>query len=194
MFGMETMTLSAEGNRRCPPPLPSYDARGPAPSTVTMRAMVDDPISVVTELPSAPRGSSLRELEDEKLDCSPRQAVVENPGLAPVFSDLERISGFLGAALVDVGRDDVSTRESGFVDIKLAASSSAEVLAQEMKLLEQLDLGGSLEEIVVVVGTWLCILRPLDPQRFLYVIVDKDAGNLAKTRRSVVRAAAKLSV
>ncbi len=102
------------------------------------------------------------------------------------------VPGILGAALVDQTRG-LSIRAVGStVDMQLAATGGAELLALQMGLLAKLGLEGSLEDILTVTDLWFWVIRPLDSQRFLYVIVDRVTGNLALARRLVSSAAAEL--
>lgn len=114
-------------------------------------------------------------------------------GIRECLARLESLAGFLGAALVDPERGASVRALGSTVDMQLAVSGNAELLSLKMQLLERLDLGGTLEDILITIESWFCIIRPLDGRRFLYVVVDRDAGNLALARRSVSAAAADLT-
>ncbi|MBV1860647.1 MAG: hypothetical protein KUG77_19695 [Nannocystaceae bacterium] len=106
----------------------------------------------------------------------------------------DEVSGLLGAAVVDQARGTSMYRIGSTLDIEVASSGGAELLVLKKDLLERLNLGGSLEEILTITNGWFCILHPVDRQRFLYVIVDRKIGNLAMARRFVSSASAELSV
>ncbi|MBV1862423.1 MAG: hypothetical protein KUG77_28640 [Nannocystaceae bacterium] len=108
---------------------------------------------------------------------------------AKCLASLEvNITGFLGAALVSRGNDTTMRASKNALDMTQAASGTAELLQAKMSLLEKLDLGGTLQDIVVTLDHWFCIIRPLDEDRFLYMIVDRSQGNLSLARRAVLSA------
>ncbi|MGH1343366.1 MAG: hypothetical protein ACRBN8_17540 [Nannocystales bacterium] len=107
------------------------------------------------------------------------------------LSSIERgVAGFLAAALVDQA-NGTTLRALGSPDnTRLAVSGSQGLLQAKMRLLEQLDLAGTLEDILISLDHWFCILRPVDDARFLCVVLDRTEGNLAMARRVVSTAAA----
>ncbi len=102
------------------------------------------------------------------------------------------VAGFLGAAVVNQ-RDGLSVRALSTtletLDMNVAVSGDAAMLQSKMQLLEQLDLDGTLEDILISLDQWFCIIRPLSAALFLYVIVDRTQGNLGMARRVISSAA-----
>lgn len=148
------------------------------------------------ERPTAPPCSTERAGERNDLAESlqfSEQTDAEVGLIRECLARLEGLTGFLGAALVDPDRGASVRALGSTVDMQLAVSGNAELLSLKMELLERLELGGTLEDILITIESWFCIIRPLAGRRFLYVIVDRDAGNLALARRSVSSAAAELS-
>lgn len=103
------------------------------------------------------------------------------------------IKGFLGAALVNQEKGTTVRALGSTVDMKIAVSGNAELLHMKMRLLEQLELSGTLEDILISLDQWLCIIRPLGEALFLYVMLDRDKGNLAMARRVVSTAASEFT-
>lgn len=95
------------------------------------------------------------------------------------------VTGFLGAAVVNQKNGTTVRALGSAVDMKTAISGNLELLHSKMRLLEQLDLDGTLEDILISLEKWFCILRPLGDALFLYVILDRAQGNLAMARHVV---------
>lgn len=103
------------------------------------------------------------------------------------------IKGFLGAALVNQENGTTLRALGSTVDMKTAVSGNAELLHMKMQLLEQLGLSGTLEDILISLDQSFCIIRPLGDALFLYVMLDRDLGNLAMARRVVSTAASEFT-
>ncbi len=102
------------------------------------------------------------------------------------------LTGFLGGAVVDHEKGTTVRAEGGTLDMKTAVSGNIELLQSKMRLLELLDLQGTLEDILLTLEGWFCIIRPLTPSTFIYVVVDRARGNLAMARRVVSNAGLEL--
>lgn len=121
---------------------------------------------------------------------TPQDLAAARKCLATVETGVE---GFLGAALVNQHKGTTVRALGSRVDMKIAVSGNTELLQMKMRLLEQLDLDGTLEDILISLEQWFCIIRPLGDTLFLYVILDRAKGNLAMARRFVSIAAAEFT-
>lgn len=190
------------------PPPPEYEGSLRRPSTLTMRAIVEDedqgggdqidgftPRVKMEEPPPPSRqlvGASPTNDEYAPLPSSEGSRAVDDQAHRCVAKLKCATSGLLTVALVDQASGTSIHAIGSTADLELAVSGGAELLALKMDLLERVNLAGSLEDIVVITGVRLYIIHPLDRQRFLYVIVDREIGNLALARRFVSSAAAEL--
>lgn len=104
----------------------------------------------------------------------------------------DRVSGFLGAAVVNRASGVAVRAASDKLDMDLVASGNADFLRAKIELLEQLVLDADIEDILISLTHWFCIIRPLNASLFLYVVLDRTEGNLAMARREVTNAVASL--
>ncbi len=140
---------------------------------------------------SVPAVSSTRSRRRSRtMEAVVPEAVADAATLA-CLAGLERdLTGLVGAAMVSRSTGVTVRAPLSSARMDAAAAGNIELLRTKMRLLEQLDLGGSLEDILITLEHWFCVIRPLDDDRFLYVIVDRAQGNLAMARRVVLAAVA----
>ena len=72
--------------------------------------------------------------------------------------------------------------------VKLAAAGGATLLDSQLQMLEKLELGDSLEHILITLQQRLCLICPVDSARFVYVIVDRAKGNPVMAQRVTKKA------
>jgi CheY-like chemotaxis protein len=123
----------------------------------------------------------------------PAQATA--PDTAPILRAAMEIEGALGVALVDTRSGEALGKEGGAtLDVALAAAGNAQVLEAERRHLEGLGIPDPIEDILITLEDQYHLIRPLTGARahlFLYLVIDRRAGNLGLARLKLVRAEAK---
>lgn len=97
---------------------------------------------------------------------------------------LTDIDGFIAAALVDSESGLALATQGGGLDLELAAAGNTEVIRSKRRVATALNLGDSIEDILISLGKQYHLLRPLDSNEniFLYLVLDRNKANLAMAR------------
>ncbi len=102
-----------------------------------------------------------------------------NESLDKLTSD---IAGCLGVALVDYESGmALGTKGSG-LNLEVAAAGNTEVVRAKMRVMEALEIGGGIEDILISLSSQFHLIRPVGKSLFLYVAIDRKNGNLAMAR------------
>ena len=124
--------------------------------------------------------------------------VRKDPGdarMASLRSSLRKvvdIDGVIGAALVDVndGRTLATAGGGEALDIEAAGTANLDVIRAEVDVLEQLGLADGIEDVLITLGRQYHLIRPLERSSaglFLYVVLDRERGNLGMARHQLKR-------
>lgn len=97
---------------------------------------------------------------------------------------LTDIDGFVAAALVDSESGLALATQGGGLDLELAAAGNTEVIRAKRRVATALNLGDSIEDVLISLGKQYHLLRPLDSNEsiFLYLVLDRNKANLAMAR------------
>ncbi|MEM6291372.1 MAG: serine/threonine-protein kinase [Myxococcota bacterium] len=95
------------------------------------------------------------------------------------------VRGAMGAAVAEADTGAVlGTTGGGGFDLRRAAAGNAAVVRAKMALMRRLDTEGSIEDILVTLRDQVHLIRPLRARtRFVYLVIDREQGNLAMARR-----------
>ena len=104
------------------------------------------------------------------------------------------IDGAIGAALVDVN-DALTLATAGggegeAFNIEAASTANLDVIRAKLDVLERLGLDDSIEDILITLGRQYHLIRPLERNSaglFLYVVLDRERGNLGLARHQLKR-------
>jgi hypothetical protein len=98
---------------------------------------------------------------------------------------MNEVSGALGTALVDHESGMcLGTMGSG-IDLEVAAAGNMEVVRAKMKVMKDLGIEGSIEDILITLADQYHIIRPVKSSLFLYLAINRSQGNLAMARRKL---------
>lgn len=101
------------------------------------------------------------------------------------------IDGAMGAAVVDYTSGMTLGVEGGSaqLDLEIASASNTEVVRSEMRVVELLGLNDHIEDILITLTRQYHLLRPISGPGgeglFLYLVLNRDRGNLALARRAL---------
>ncbi|MBK1874241.1 hypothetical protein FE848_13495 [Marinobacter sp. 1-3A] len=101
------------------------------------------------------------------------------------LSGLKGIDGLVGACLVDSDSGLVLGKEGGGeFDLDTAAAGNTEVIRAKRKTMNALGIDGGIEDILITLDDQYHLIRLLKSNDaiFLYVVLDKNKGNLGMAR------------
>ncbi|WP_022835827.1 hypothetical protein [Salisaeta longa] len=109
--------------------------------------------------------------------------------MASIQESLNRIAdidGAIGAALVDYqsGMTLGTIGGGGSIDMELAGASNTEIVRANKKVIDQLSLDESIEDILITLETQYHLIRVFheNDNVFTYVVLDREKSNLALAR------------
>lgn len=105
-----------------------------------------------------------------------------------ILDQLNTLSGFIGAALVDSDSGmALAMHGGGNINLELAAAGNTEVVRAKRRVVSQLGLDDTLQDILITLSTQYHLIRPLEsnPLLFLYVALDRSRANLAMARHEL---------
>jgi hypothetical protein len=117
--------------------------------------------------------------------------------LADGLQALLLINGALGACLVESATGLVLGKAGGAtINLDIAAAGNTEVFRAKQKTMKALGMKDHVEDILMVLGLQIHILRPLQarPGLFLYVALDRARANMALARMKIAEIDACLNV
>lgn len=108
---------------------------------------------------------------------------------------LTSIDGCIISSVVDNNGMQLGSAGSG-LDLDVAAAGMTEVLKAKLKVMKNLGLNDTIEDILITLGKQYHIIRPTQKYDglFIYIVVDKANGNLAMARRLVQTAESNLVI
>jgi hypothetical protein len=121
----------------------------------------------------------------------PPTAVAESPPVECPTATLDladELPGLVGVALVDYTTGGCLGRAGGGgLDLAAAAAGNARVLRAKLDAIGDLRLPDAIEDILITLSTQYHLIRVLPGDRplFLYVVLDRAAGNLAMARHQL---------
>ena len=97
------------------------------------------------------------------------------------------ISGFIGASIVDIDSGMTLASHSVRFDLDLAVASAynSKMVKHKLKTIAALKLNTSLEDMLLILGDQLHLIRMITSKHFIYVAADRNTTNLALLRLAV---------
>ena len=111
---------------------------------------------------------------------------------------LMRTDGTLGAALLDADDGMTLATAGGTPDLNLEAAGAGivDVVRIKRRMLKQFASDDEIEDILIVLGQRCHLIRPLakNARLALYLVLDRERGNLGMARFKLQEVEARLSI
>ncbi|GAA5017204.1 MULTISPECIES: hypothetical protein [Streptomyces] len=110
------------------------------------------------------------------------------------------VEGSVGAAVVDYSSGMALGTLGGGADLDLmvAAAGNTDVIRAEVRAMEQVGLGGQIEDILITLGHQYHLIRLVTGRDgnglFLYLVLDRARSNLAMARHQLKNVEQQLAV
>lgn len=114
------------------------------------------------------------------------------------LTSILQLDGALGACVVDSNSGMMLGAEGGggVINLEVAAAGNTEVIRAKRKTMKALDLSDRVQDILITLGRQYHLIRPLtdNDALFVYVVLDKNRGNLAMARHQLENVEKSLSI
>jgi hypothetical protein len=102
------------------------------------------------------------------------------------LSRIMKVDGAVGSCIVDSNSGMMLGAEggAGAFNLEIAAAGNTEVVRAKRKTMRSLGLKDTIEDILITLHTQYHLIRPLgsNDALFIYLVLDKQRGNLAMAR------------
>jgi hypothetical protein len=105
------------------------------------------------------------------------------------LAKIMQLDGAMGTCVVDSNSGMMLGAEggSGTVNLEIAAAGNTEVVRAKRKTMKALNLKDHIEDILITLHGQYHLIRPLSSNDalFIYLVLDKQRGNLAMARHQL---------
>jgi len=109
-------------------------------------------------------------------------------GVKESLEKLMQIDGAIGAAIVDYESGmTLGTNGGQDLDMQLAGAGNTEVVRSKKNIIHDLGLDEEIEDVLVSMDTQYHLIRMCERHEdiFIYVVIDRNQGNLGLARRKI---------
>lgn len=165
----------------------SWSTAAPAARTITtgLSELLIDAYRLSDEKSAGVTTSDDDDLGLSAFDELERAPVARDNNVRDNLSRLERVDGFLGAALYDIDAGVcVSAVDAGAGEVERVVAGHVELLEAKRRTISKMQLEDQLEDIVITLGRQYHLLRLCRrrPQLFFFLTLDRSRANLAMAR------------
>jgi len=125
-----------------------------------------------------------------------KEELVSN--IKETLTKIMQLDGALGTCVVDSNSGMMlgSDGGSGPINLEVAAAGNTEVVRAKRKTMKALNLKDTIEDILITLHGQYHLIRPLSSNDalFIYLVLDKQRGNLAMSRHQLASLEKDLSI
>jgi hypothetical protein len=114
------------------------------------------------------------------------------------LAKIMQLDGAVGTCVVDSNSGMMLGAEggTGSVNLEVAAAGNTEVVRAKRKTMKALNLKDNIEDILITLHGQYHLIRPLtsNDALFIYLVLDKQRGNLAMSRHQLAAIEKDLSI
>lgn len=114
------------------------------------------------------------------------------------LAKIMQLDGAIGTCVVDSNSGMMLGAEGGqgSVNLEVAAAGNTEVVRAKRKTMKALNLKDNIEDILITLHGQYHLIRPLSSNDalFIYLVLDKQRGNLAMSRHQLAAIEKDLSI
>jgi hypothetical protein len=100
-----------------------------------------------------------------------------------------QLDGAVGCCIVDSNSGMMLGAEggAGIINLEVAAAGNTEVVRAKRKTMRSLNIKDAIEDILITLHNQYHLIRPLSTNDalFIYLVLDKQKGNLAMSRHQL---------
>ena len=133
---------------------------------------------------SGNRGSGNQSQTQSRSQSGQSQALSVQEALDEVMN----IDGAVGAAIVDYENGmTLGTIGGRGLDMELAGAGNTEVVRSERNIIHDLELEDDIQDLLISLNESYHLIRMCEHHKdvFIYLVIDRDDGNLGLARRSI---------
>jgi hypothetical protein len=129
-------------------------------------------------------------------NVNPKEDIVSN--IKESLAKIMQLDGAMGTCVVDSNSGMMlgSDGGAGPINLEVAAAGNTEVVRAKRKTMKALNLKDSIEDILITLHGQYHLIRPLtsNDALFIYLVLDKQRGNLAMSRHQLASIEKDLSI
>ena len=113
------------------------------------------------------------------------------------LSKIMQLDGAMGACIVDSNSGMMLGSDgNGPINLEVAAAGNTEVVRAKRKTMKALGLKDTIEDILITLHGQYHLIRPLSSNDalFIYLVLDKQRGNLAMSRHQLAAIERQLTI
>ena len=113
------------------------------------------------------------------------------------LSKIMQLDGAMGACIVDSNSGMMLGSDgNGPINLEVAAAGNTEVVRAKRKTMKALNLKDNIEDILITLHGQYHLIRPLtsNDSLFIYLVLDKQRGNLAMSRHQLAAIEKQLTI
>ena len=113
------------------------------------------------------------------------------------LTKIMQLDGAMGACIVDSNSGMMLGSDgNGPINLEVAAAGNTEVVRAKRKTMKALNLKDNIEDILITLHGQYHLIRPLgsNDALFIYLVLDKQRGNLAMSRHQLAAIEKQLTI
>jgi Domain of unknown function (DUF4388) len=171
--------------------------------TPNLQAILENEAQPTKTVPNAPKGVKPSPTKANSIQAGKHSSIIApQPAPAPatpqgatmnnvneILAQCMQIDGAVGVALADYSSGmALGMIGGGGLNLEVAAAGNTDVVRSKLRVMKELGLKDSIDDILITLGTQYHLIRllPKAPNLFVYIALDRTKANLAMARHKLV--------